>query len=171
MAEPKGIGSRLFRRFVLGSGPLKRGSDRLQVLARVLLVTAVVGAVPVALAVVTATFSRAQAVAAAEAADRHHVRATLVTDAAAQDAAAPESATVSWTAPSGRPHGDVLAVPRGATAGSTVRIWIDGQGDLTTRPATHGDVAAEAVDVGLATFTAISLVAVLSYRLSCTVQD
>src|SRR3954453_7526767 len=89
---------RLLRWFVLGSGPLKRGSDRLQVLARVLLVITVVGAVPVALAVVTATFSQAQAAAAVEAADRHHVRATLLTDAAAaQHAGAPESAAATAT--------------------------------------------------------------------------
>jgi len=126
----------------------------------------------VALAAFTASNSRAQAVAVA--ADRHHVPATLLTDAAVpQDAAGPESATatVAWTAPSGLAHEDVLGVPRGATAGSTVRIWIDGQGDVTTRPATTGDVAAEAGDVGLLTFAAISLVAVMAYVLTCRVQD
>ena len=85
-----------------------------------------------ALAAFTASNSRAQAVAVA--ADRHHVPATLLTDAAVpQDAAGPESATatVAWTAPSGLAHEDVLGVPRGATAGSTVRIWIDGQDDAT----------------------------------------
>jgi len=132
MAVPSGTGSRLFRRFVLGSGPLKRTSDRLQVLARVLLVISLVGAVPVALAVVTASNSRAVAVAVAEAADRHHVPATLLTDAAASpDAAGPATATVAWTAPSGLAREDVLGVPREATAGSTVRIWIDGQDDAT----------------------------------------
>jgi hypothetical protein len=43
---------RLLRRFMPGSGPLKRASDRIQILARVLLVALVLAAVPLARAIV-----------------------------------------------------------------------------------------------------------------------
>ena len=83
MPETTGSGRRLFRRFALGSGPLKRGTDRLQFVARVLLLITVLTAIPVALAVVTANYSQGRTVAAAEAAARHQVTATLLVDAAA----------------------------------------------------------------------------------------
>ncbi len=174
MPETTGSGRRLFRRFALGSGPLKRGTDRLQFVARVLLLVTVLTAIPVALAVVTADYSQGRATAAAPAAERHQVTATLLVDAAAsRDAAHPDAATakVTWTPPSGTAREGVLAVPGGAKAGSTVTIWIDDSGDVTRRPATSGDVAAEAFGIGLLTLMAISLVAATAFVIFRKVQD
>ena len=174
MPEPSGTARRLFRRFVLGSGPLKRGTDRLQLAARLLLVLTVVTAIPIALAVLTASYSQGRAVAAAEAAERHQVTATLLADATAStDSAASEAATapVTWTLSSGAVSEGVLAVPQGATAGSPVRIWIDDSGAVTRRPATSGDAAAQAFGLGLLTLMAISLAATTAYLLFRTVQE
>jgi hypothetical protein len=174
MPETSGSGRRLFRRFALGSGPLKRGTDRLQFVARVLLLVTVLTAIPVALAVMTANYSQRLTVVAAEAAERHHVTATLLVDAApARDAVSPDAATatVTWTPPSGVAREDVLTVPQDAKAGSTVRIWIDDRGDLTRRPATSGDVAAEAFGLGLLTFMAIVLVAATTFLIFRRLQD
>jgi hypothetical protein len=168
MPENSSTAQRLLRRFGLGAGPLKRGSDRLQVLARVLLVITLLTAVPIALAVVTAAHSQGQAVAAAEAADRHQVTAMLLDDAALPaDAGIADpgtmTATVSWTGPSGNARKGVVAVPREARAGSTVTIWIGRDGDVARRPASPSDVAAEATGLGLVILMAISLVATLAY--------
>src|SRR5215211_1769557 len=70
-------GHRLRRRFTLGSGPLKRTSDRLEFLARVLLVCTVLTVIPVALATATATYTQARAQGAAQVADRHRISAVL----------------------------------------------------------------------------------------------
>src|SRR3954466_15467577 len=155
---------RLLRWFALGSGPLKRGSDRLQVLARVLLGITVLTALPFPLAVVTASYSQGKIVAAAAAAERHRTTATLLTDAVTSDdtsIANPDAmeSTVTWTGPSGTAHKAVLDVPPAAKAGSTVTIWIDRAGHATRRPATHGDVAAAAPGLALAPPVARGLVA------------
>jgi hypothetical protein len=174
MPEKSGSAPRFLRRFALGSGPLKRGTDRLQLAARVLLVLTLVTAIPIALAVLTASYTQGRAVAAAETAERHQVTATLLADATAStDSADPEAATapVTWTLPSGAVSEDVLAVPRGATAGSPVRIWIDDSGEVTRRPATSGDAAAQAFGLGLLTLMAISLAATTAYLLFRTVQE
>src|SRR3954451_7633087 len=76
---------RLLRWFTLGSGPLKRGSDRLQVLARILLVITVLTAIPFALAVVTASYSQGKIVAARPGAERPPTRATPLANGVASD--------------------------------------------------------------------------------------
>lgn len=174
MPETSGSGRRLFRRFALGSGPLKRGTDRVQLVARLLLLVSVLTAIPIALAVVTANYSQGLTVAAAEAAERQQVTATLLADAATpRDAVGPEAATakVTWTPPSGVAREDVIAVPQDAKAGSTVHIWIDGQGDVARRPASSGDVAAEAFGLGLLTLMAIVLAAATTFLIFRRLQD
>jgi hypothetical protein len=174
MPETSGTARRLFRRFVLGSGPLKRGTDRLQLAARILLVVTMITAIPIALAVVTASYSQGKAVAATQAAERHRVTATLLADAAAsRDATNPEAATatVTWTLPSGAAQEDVLNVPRGAKVGSTVHIWIDGAGDVTRRPATSADAAAQAFGLGLLTLIALWLAETTTFLLVRKLQD
>src|SRR5215204_3055266 len=99
-------GTALWRRLALGAGPLKRSSDRLQFLARVLLGCSLLTALPIALAVGTATHSGAQAEATAQAAERHEVDATLTEDAppvsdSYEVAPAKSRAAVVWTGPSG----------------------------------------------------------------------
>jgi hypothetical protein len=174
MPETSGTARRLFRRFVLGSGPLKRCTDRLQLVGRILLVLTVVAAVPIALAVVTASYSDGRSVAEAQAGERHQVPATLLADATgSKDSANPGAATapVTWTLPSGAAAEDVLALPRGARAGSSVRIWIDSSGELTRRPATSGDAAVQAFGLGFMTLMSISLAATTAYLAFRRVQD
>jgi hypothetical protein len=150
---------------MLGSGPLKRASDRIQVLARVLLVALVLGAVPVALAVATAAGSSTRSVADAQSASRHRVTATLVEDAAPPaadtDRATPVAAT--WTDLHGRARKEIIRGPAGAKTGSTVTIWIDDSGDVTVPPLDDSDVVDQAVLSGVSTFLGISAAAVLGY--------
>jgi hypothetical protein len=153
----------LWRRLALGAGPLKRGSDRLQFLARLLLGCTLLTALPVALTVATATHSDALAEATAQAAERREVDATLTEDAPrlsdSYDAAHLMSlASVVWTAPSGRNREGRVPVPQDATAGSVVRIWIDRDGEHTTRPLSRDDVAEHSVAAALRTYLCISVI-------------
>ena len=72
---------RAVRAFTLGSGPLKRRSDRLQMVARVVVVLAVVTAPALAVAAATATSADLEAVAATQAAERHTSHALVLRDA------------------------------------------------------------------------------------------
>ena len=79
---------RSLRRFTLGSGPLKRRSDRVQAIARVTVVFSFLLASPIAVGVATATTTHLQSVASGQAAERTLVRAVLV-----EDATVPEGST------------------------------------------------------------------------------
>ena len=61
---------RSLRWFTLGSGPLKRGSDRLQVAGRLVVVLALLVAPPLAVAAMAVTTAQLETLAAAEAAER-----------------------------------------------------------------------------------------------------
>jgi Flp pilus assembly protein TadB len=155
------------RRLTLGSGPLKRTSDRLEALARILLGFVLLLAIAVALAVATATYTQRRSEATAQAADRQRVMAELLEDASAPasgDVAYVRQASAVWTAPSGNEHQEVITVSPGARAGSTLFIWVDRSGDRTSPPMGDGDVAASAVGHALLTYLGISVVAVGAYR-------
>jgi hypothetical protein len=157
-------GAALWRRLALGTGPLKRSSDRLQFLARVLLGCTLLTALPIALAVATATYSGAVAEATAQAAERHQVAATLTEDAppaSDNNGVAPPKvrAMVVWVGPSGLERADRVIVPPGTDTGAVVHIWVDREGEPTTRPLTDGDVTARSAASGLLTYLSIASVA------------
>jgi hypothetical protein len=169
MLQHRLVTRQALRRFTLGSGPLKRTSDRLEFLTRVVLAVILLSAVAVALTVATATSTQGRAEVLAQAADRHQVGADLLEDASPLNdgsETAPRSgrANAVWTGPSGAQHTGVISVPVHAEAGSTHPIWIDGNGERTTRPLTNGDVAGRSVGFALLTYLGISLVAWGGYR-------
>jgi hypothetical protein len=152
---------RALRRFTLGSGPLKRTSDRVQFLARVLLVCSLATTVPVALVVASVTHARVVAEATAQALTRHQVDAELLADPVvatrgADDVPPASRAPVLWSGPSGEEHTGALVVPVGAEAGSTVPVWVDRAGDLTTRPLDGGDALGSAVAMAAGTLLCVS---------------
>jgi len=156
------------RRFTLGSGPLKRTSDRLQFLARVLLVCSLATGIPVALVVASVVHAQGLTEATAQSHDRHEVDAELVTDppviaSVADDLPRVLRASAVWRPPSGGEHRGLLVVPAGARAGSTVPVWVDQDGDLTTRPLDGDGVVARAVDMAVGTYLLTSSVAVGVY--------
>jgi hypothetical protein len=131
------------------------------VLAGHLLLIVVVTAIPVALAVATATYSRASDEAAHQAAARHQVTATLVNDASASAGGVPRPgrALASWTGPGDVERQGLVPVAARAQAGSHVAVWVDGHGDLTTGPLTDGEASIRAVSYGIVTFTGICALA------------
>lgn len=152
---------RVVRRFTLGSGPLKRTSDRLQVLSRSMVAVLLLAAVPIALAVGLATRSDLARTAARQAAERHEVTATLLTDApppiGPPTADVPETAV--WTGPRGATH--VIQVPAqaGAVAGEVVTAWVNGAGQSTEPPLSMSDVDAQVVIRAMLAFLAAVAVA------------
>ena len=168
MPRNRPTSGQVLRRFALGSGPLKRGSDRLQFLARVLLACTVLAAVPISLAVATATYTQAQAQAAAEAEDRHRVIARLLENAPAPTDevginGATDEATAVWTDPAGIEHRVLVSVPTAAKAGHKASIWIDEDGNRTPPPLNADDIRGRAVGEGFATLCGLSAIGVGAY--------
>ena len=59
----------------------------------------------------------------------------------------------------------------GATAGATVVLWIDRDGNRTTRPLSNGDVTGQAVGRGIMTFGGLCVIAWGAYRSFRTLLD
>jgi hypothetical protein len=153
---------------MLGSGPLKRTSDRLEVLARVLLICSVLTAVPIALTVASETHMRAERQAIAESTARHQADATLLedvpwTEGGAEGGVAKSSASAVWTGPDGTERKGHVMATAGAKAGSTVSVWLDAQGDRTTQPLSAGEAMARGVSWALLTLLAASGLAFLGH--------
>jgi hypothetical protein len=163
MAHEMPSSGRAFRRLTLGSGPLKRTSDRLEFLSRVALVLVLLTGVAIALAVATATYSLGQAEVTTQTAERSQVEARLQEDASPTGegtVADVGRASAVWTTPSGLERTGRVPVRMGLEAGSTVVIWVDQDGDRTTRPLTTGDVAGRAFGVAALTYLGIAACAV-----------
>jgi hypothetical protein len=135
------------------------------VLASVLL-----SAVAIALAVATASYTQGRSEAIAQATERQQVNAELLEDASlprggSESASDAGQATAGWTGSSGVQHTGVISVPVGAKAGSTHSIWVDRDGDRTTRPLSDGDVAGQTVGIAVLAYLGISMVAIGAYLL------
>jgi len=144
--------------------PPVRGSDRLERLARVLLVCGLLAAVLIGLAAGTAAHTQAQEQAASDAADRHRVPATLVADVPAPagevwaDRAMAEG-IAGWTDRAGAGHRATVAVRAGAAAGDHVSVWVDRDGNRTPPPMSAADVTGRAVGQGLGIAAGLCLLA------------
>jgi hypothetical protein len=157
--------ARLARWLGFDRNPLRRGTDRIEALLRLVMMIMLVAAVPAA-----AVFAGQQAdhmalnrAYAQQAAD-HLVNAVLLEQAPATGAPDPyTSVQTAWVParwqPPGLPPrtGDVLALA-GARQGSTVRTWIDASGAVTNPPLDHRDIAGEVCIAVVATCLASWLV-------------
>jgi hypothetical protein len=151
----------LLRRFTLGSGPLKRTSDRLEVAVRVVVLGLLLLAAPAALLVGTATAGHLHANAAAATAALHRESATLLADAAStgDDGRPTVPTSATWSAPDGTARAGTVAAHRGARAGTTVEIWVDGVGTPAPAPAAGRAITAQAVVAGFLTALALLIAA------------
>ncbi|MEW2296183.1 hypothetical protein ABZ719_26400 [Streptomyces sp. NPDC006743] len=97
---------------------------------------------------------------AGQRADRHAVRAVLLTDARPTVSTASEtyraSAEVRWTAPDGTARTAQTPVPAGLPAGSAFTVWQDGRGTLTRAPVTPGEARTQAALFGAAAAGAVT---------------
>ena len=141
--------ARLARWLGFDRNPLRRGTDRVEGVLRLVMIIVVVAVVP-ATAVAVGRWAdhyvlhQAQARQAAD----HQVTAVLLRDAPATGTPDPyTSVPTAWVParwqPPGQPPrtGEVLAVA-GARKGSTVRTWIDPSGAVTDPPLDHRVIGA-----------------------------
>jgi hypothetical protein len=175
------------RRFTLGSGPLKRRSDRLQMSARLLVVLAFLVAPPLAVLAATKTTAHLEALAAAQAAERQRVLGVILADASgsteapgtrAAAAELPESATqilvrtrVRWTTPAGETREGVVLVPPGTPADTPFPVWVDRDGDLTRAPLDPDGIPGTATTMALLPLLGVPIVTWTCYAVLCVALD
>ena len=164
------------RWFTLGSGPLRRGTDRFQAWCRVLLLVIVLAAAPLAWGMATLTGHHLSAVATEQAHARHRPDAVLLQDAVSSNASDPTSGTDSapvataparWITAAGTPRVGTVSVNPGARAGEKVPVWTAADGGLTTAPLDRQSVIAESVTAGISTAAGVGLVGWGLYGLVC----
>jgi hypothetical protein len=147
----------------VGTGPLKRSSDRVEALGRVLALGLVLLALPVALAVATVTHADLVAVAADRAASLHEVTGVTREDAPYPDQGAASARVAVRTLVTG-PDGlrrEVRALVAGGTpADSRVPVWLADDGTVAAAPMRPVAMAIEAAVTGGVVFLGGVLLAV-----------
>jgi hypothetical protein len=167
---------RSLRRFLLGSGPLKRRSDRVQMAGRLALVLAVVAAPVLGVVVATLTTTSLEATATRQAADRHHGLAVLLEDAPAATPSADGYAQAggwtvatraTWPLPDGTTREGTVPATPGASAGTTVPLWLDGEGNRTVAPLDPTAIPATALAMAVLPLLGVPVTAWTLYALLC----
>jgi hypothetical protein len=161
---------RSLRWFTLGSGPLKRGSDRLQVAGRLVVVLALLAAPPLAVAATTVTTAQLEARAEAEAAERSRVDAVLLEDApeAAGSAYGDREpvkvpARAVWPVPGGAERQGVVLVRPHTAAGTAVPVWVHRAGNVTSAPLDRSRTDGSAMMIGAVVLLGVPLATWMLY--------
>ncbi|MGW6497945.1 Rv1733c family protein [Nonomuraea angiospora] len=128
------------RRYWLGRNPLRRRSDRLEAAGAAVMLVLLLLSVWAAVVVGRLIYEKGLQAERAGPGIRQSVTATLVRDAPYTVPAGDGDngmvlTPARWKAPSGVQKTGQVAVPAGTRAGTAVKVWIDGRGELT-RPAT-----------------------------------
>ena len=181
MTTPKNTSiRRSLRRFTLGSGPLKRRSDRVQVVGRFVVVLSFLVAPPLAVAAATAMTGHLQAVAAADAAERSRIRAVLLENAPARTRASSDHGDASsttvpvravWTAAGRTSREGVVLVPPGAPVGTAVPVWVNREGAPTRAPLDPAGIPTAAAAAAAVPLVGVPLVTWTAYALLCRALD
>jgi hypothetical protein len=171
---------RSLRRFTLGSGPLKRRSDRLQVIGRFLVVLSFLASPPIAVAVANSATAQLREVAAAEAASRSQTVAVLLEEAGPAgpgpgDAGAvadqPVPVKAAWTLPDGSSREGIVVVPPGTAVGSAVDIWVDRDGDATRAPRDPAGIPGTAAALAVLPLIGVPVAGWFLYAVLCFALD
>lgn len=163
----------LIRRLLLGAGPLKRTTDRLHALSRIVVLAALLAAVPVGCAVGGTVSGLLHATAQSQAAARTERTATLLADAPVASSAdgGDVVARAQWLGPHGRTLSGRVLAPSGATAGSTVTVWVDRAGRITSEPMRSGDIAVQSFTAGLVAALGLPCLVLLLHLLAVQLLD
>jgi hypothetical protein len=167
------------RRFTLGSGPLKRRSDRLQMMARLVVVLAFLAAPPLAVLAATKTATHLEELATTQAAERQRTTALTVEDApTSTSVGSPDSVArarvatpARWTTPSGADRTGNVLVPAGTPAGTAVPVWVDRQGALTWAPLDPHGIQGTATAMALLPLLGVPIAAWACYAVLCAGLD
>jgi hypothetical protein len=167
-ADHKPGGSRLARWLGFDRNPLRRKTDRVEAVLRLILVILLVAGVPAA-AVAAGRWADHQALhwAQAQRAAKHQVTATLLRDSPLVGSPNPYSSVqgnwvpARWQRPGQPSRTGVVFAVAGARKGSTVRIWTDPAGAITDPPLGRRDVVGD-VMVAVMTACLVSWLALLA---------
>jgi hypothetical protein len=167
-------------RFILGSGPLKRRSDRVQAVGRFVVALSFLIAPLLTVAVANATTAHLHAVADAEAAERSRTRVILLETAPAppreSSSYGPYSvmhvpARAVWSVPGGTAReGTVLVRPR-TPAGTALPAWVDQEGNLTRAPLYRAGIPNSAAVRGAIALIGLPLVTLTLYGVLSVALD
>jgi hypothetical protein len=162
------------RTFTLGRGPLKRGSDRLEFAARLVLVLVVLVSVPVALAVGTVVHEHLRATAEQQAAELTRVTAIALEGAEPVQEGRSSGwfrTSARWTAPDGTEVEAVVTTLRDTSAGDPLTVWTTGDGRPTATPPTSREVLRYTVVLVLVGWSWSLVAAVTGYLGLCRILD
>ncbi|MRH93118.1 hypothetical protein GFY24_37835 [Nocardia sp. SYP-A9097] len=177
VSESPAASMRVWRVRPWNPNPLMRVSDRVEVVVRALAAVAVAVAIPVSGAIGTVSYTGAQARIAAQDAGKEHVDATLTGEVQRLPAADRYGVHQDrYQAPATWNHdGHIITATIDVTgpqaAGSTVPLWIGGDGNPTIEPARPGAAAAEGIGTGLAVLVESWCAAAASVWITGTVLD
>lgn len=150
MTTVDGRGAGVGRWLLAGRGPLKRGTDRVEMLFRMFLMVALLVATPIGSLIAVTVYQHEEAVASRQAQDRRPVRAVvLVQPPAAVSADAVVQARVGWTDPRGAQQTADVAVLATTRLHDKVTLWTTPDGRLAPPPLDHRDVTATAAWAGI----------------------
>jgi hypothetical protein len=149
-------------------------------LGRIVVVLSFLISPPIAVALTTATTVHLQNVAEAEAADRSRTHAVLLEDADPSalgysgqgdslDRTVPARAI--WTTPDGTSRKGTVVVAPGTSAGASVLVWIDRDGDVTSAPRDPADVSGAAAAFAVFPLIGVPLAAWTLYAVLCFALD
>lgn len=150
------------RWWVAGIGPTERGSDRVEIAFRLLLLLALVAAVPLGILQGIATYHRQGGVSPQQARDHQPVRAEVMSDPPFADVLPPDALAdvpVAFTAPDGKPVTATVQVWVTTRAHDHLTLWVSPDGRLTGPPAERPRSLAEAVAAGALTGLTVPVVA------------
>ena len=120
--------------------PLRRGVDRAEAgVITTLQLAFLAGAPLAAMTAGRAVYDSASRAQHAQQEAWHRVPAVLLTPAQ-MPAYPPAEAKARWTAPDGSSRTGEVPAPAGATAGTTVTVWVDSSGRLTSQPLQHSQI-------------------------------
>ena len=154
-----------------GRNPLRRITDRIELVARVVAVLLVAAALPLALMVGGAVQRYSVDEVNQQNAARHQVTAVLAVDSPEHPGVTTlVSTTATWQAPDGTTVSGPITVASGTTKGSTVPIWVNNAGDQVLPPLTSDQVywrwfATVSAVMGLAAIAALVSLGALRWYL------
>ncbi|MEV6979758.1 hypothetical protein AB0M95_00580 [Sphaerisporangium sp. NPDC051017] len=146
--------TRCVRRYRFDHNPLRRRSDRIEAVAVLITLLALVLSLWPALVAAGAVYQRGLMSERVEPGLRQPVTAVLLEDAhstspvSSQGAVLGVKAKARWILPDGSAREGVISVPPHARAGSSLEMYVDGSGKPTAAPRTHAQTVADATVAG-----------------------
>ncbi|MFF8843384.1 hypothetical protein ACF08N_11720 [Streptomyces sp. NPDC015127] len=143
-----------------GANPLRRTSDRIESwFLRCLMLVLALGLPTASLGAGLTVYESSMRTVQAQSAERQEVTARLTSNTEGAQGSAQDArhrAQVNWTDTSGRERTGSALVKSGTPKGTTVRVWVDRDGRLSTPPMTAQNATATGWLVGGMTAVAVA---------------